>query len=73
VSEQGFFTILFLSASLAEQAFEAACAPFRRLIAITSRQQQTQSTLLDWLRVESGIQKPSNKPLSVTIGSLANY
>jgi hypothetical protein len=33
----------------------------RRLLAITSRQQQTQRTLLDWLRVEYGIEKPSNK------------
>ena len=28
----------------------------RRLTAITSRQQQTQGTLLDWLRVEFGIE-----------------
>ena len=32
----------------------------RRLIALTCRQQQTQRTLLDWLRVEYGIAKPSN-------------
>ena len=41
-------------------------APFRRLIELTSRQQQTQRTLLDWLRVEYGIEKPSNKLLAVT-------
>ena len=35
----------------------------RRLIEITSRQQQTQCTLLDWLRMEYGIEKPSNKLL----------
>ena len=38
----------------------------RRLPAITSRQQQTQRTLLDWLRVEYAIKKPSNKLLAVT-------
>jgi hypothetical protein len=32
-----------------------------RLSEITSHQQQTQRTLLDWLRVEHGIEKPSNK------------
>ena len=32
---------------------------------ITSRQQQTQRTLLDWLRVEYEIVKPSNKLLFV--------
>jgi hypothetical protein len=31
-----------------------------------SRQQQTQRTLLDWLRVEYAIEKPSNKLLAVT-------
>ena len=38
----------------------------RRLIELTSRQQQTQRTLLDWLRVEYGIEKPSNKLLALT-------
>jgi hypothetical protein len=38
----------------------------RRLIEITSHQQQTQCTLLDWLRVEYAIEKPSNKLLAVT-------
>ena len=38
----------------------------RRLLAITSRRQQTQRRLLDWLRVEYGIEKPSNKLLAVT-------
>jgi hypothetical protein len=38
----------------------------RRLIEITSRQQQTQRTLLDWLRVEYALEKPSNKLLAVT-------
>jgi hypothetical protein len=37
----------------------------RRLIEITSRHQQTQRTLLDWLRVEYAIAKPSNKLLAV--------
>jgi hypothetical protein len=37
-----------------------------RLIDLTGRQQQTQRTLLDWLRVEYGIEKPSNKLLAVT-------
>jgi hypothetical protein len=38
----------------------------RPLIELTSRQQQTQRTLLDWLRVEYAIEKPSNKLLAVT-------
>jgi hypothetical protein len=38
----------------------------RCLIEITSRQQQTQPTSLDWLRVEYAIAKPSNKLLAVT-------
>ena len=38
----------------------------RRLIELTSRQQQTQRTLLDWLRVEYDIAKPSNKLLTPT-------
>jgi hypothetical protein len=33
----------------------------RRLLAITSRRQQTQRALLDWPRVEYAIEKPSNK------------
>jgi hypothetical protein len=33
----------------------------RHLIELTSRQQQTQRTLLDWLRVEYGIERPSKK------------
>jgi hypothetical protein len=37
----------------------------RRLVEIPSRQQQPQRTLLDWLRVEYGIEKPSNKLLAV--------
>ena len=45
---------------------QAADASVRRLIEITSRQQQTQRTLLDWLRVEYGIEKPSNKLLAAT-------
>jgi hypothetical protein len=36
----------------------------RRLIEITSRQQQTQRTLLDWLRAKYAIEKPSNKLLA---------
>jgi hypothetical protein len=31
---------------------------------ITSRQHQTQRTLLDWLRMEYGIEKPSNNLLT---------
>jgi hypothetical protein len=33
---------------------------------ITSCQHQTQRTLLDWLRVEYAIEKPSNKLLATT-------
>jgi hypothetical protein len=45
---------------------EAAETAVRRLIEITSRQQQTHHTLLDWLRVEYAIEKPSNKLLAST-------
>jgi hypothetical protein len=38
----------------------------RRLLAITSRQPQTRRRLLDWLRVEYGIEKPSKKLLALT-------
>jgi hypothetical protein len=41
-------------------------APFPAPARITSRQQQTQRTLLDWLRVEYAIEKPSNKLLAAT-------
>ena len=44
---------------------QAADAGVRRLIEITSRQQQTQRTSLDWLRGEQGIEKVSNKLLAV--------
>jgi hypothetical protein len=37
-----------------------------RLLEITARQQQTQRTLLDWLRVEYAIEKPGNKLQAVT-------
>jgi hypothetical protein len=40
---------------------EEAERAVRRLIEITVRQQQTQRTLLDWLRVEYAIEKPGNK------------
>ncbi len=40
---------------------EAAEKAVRRLIEITARQQQTQRTLLDWLRMEYAIEKPGNK------------
>jgi hypothetical protein len=45
---------------------EATETAVRRLIEITARQQQTQRTVLDWLRVEYAIEKPSNKLLAVT-------
>jgi hypothetical protein len=37
-----------------------------RLVELTSGQQQTQRTLLDWLRLEYGIEKPGNKLLALT-------
>jgi hypothetical protein len=40
---------------------EAAEPTVQRLIELTSRPPQTQRTLLDWLRVEYGIEKPSSK------------
>src|ERR1017187_4461987 len=45
---------------------QAADASVQRLIELASRQQRTQRTLLDWLRVEYAIEKPSNKLLAVT-------
>ena len=45
---------------------EASEKAVRRLIEIASCQQQTQRTLLDWMRVEYAIEKPSNKLLAVT-------
>jgi hypothetical protein len=44
---------------------EAAETAVQRLVELTSRQQQTQRTLLDWLRVEFVIEKPSNKLLAL--------
>ncbi|HWQ93401.1 MAG TPA: N-6 DNA methylase, partial [Clostridia bacterium] len=40
---------------------QATDSAVRRLIEITSTQQQTLRTVLDWLRVEYSIEKPSNK------------
>ena len=37
----------------------------RRLTEITSRKQQTQRTLLDWLRMEYAIKNPTNQLLAV--------
>jgi hypothetical protein len=45
---------------------EAVDAPVRRLLEIASGQKGTQRTLLDWLRVEYSIEKPSNKLLAFT-------
>jgi hypothetical protein len=36
------------------------------LVEVASCQKQTQRTLLDWLRMEYAIEKPSNKLLAVT-------
>ena len=45
----------------------SGCGHFvRRPIEITSRHQQTQRTLLDWLGVEYDVEKPSNKLLGAT-------
>jgi len=42
------------------------CAEFIwRRIELTSRQQQTRRTLLDWLGVEYRIERPSNRLLAV--------
>src|ERR1035438_2671250 len=65
-SGERFFTTPFSSASSAEQADKSLRAPFRRLIDFTGHQQQTQRTLLDWLRMEYAIEKPSNKLLAAT-------
>ena len=45
---------------------EAAETAVRRLIEITVSQQQTQRTVLDWLRVEYAIEKPSQKLAALT-------
>ncbi|MFO1438777.1 MAG: N-6 DNA methylase [Verrucomicrobiaceae bacterium] len=45
---------------------EAAETAVRRLIEITAAQQQTQRTVLDWLRVEYAIEKPSQKLAALT-------
>ena len=45
---------------------EAAEKAVRRLIEITAQQQQTQRTLLDWLRMEYAIEKPGNKLQAMT-------
>ena len=48
-------------------AFRAAVeTAVRRLIDITASQQQTQRTVLDWLRVEYAIEKPSQKLAALT-------
>src|ERR1019366_2337819 len=65
-SGERFFTTPFSSASSAEQADKSLRAPFRSLIDFTGHQQQTQRTLLDWLRMEYAIEKPSNKLLAAT-------
>jgi hypothetical protein len=44
---------------------EAAETAVRRLIDITASQQQTQRTMLDWLRVEYALEKPSQKLASL--------
>lgn len=44
----------------------AAETVVRRLIDITATQQQTQRTVLDWLRMEYAIEKPSQKLQSLT-------
>jgi TaqI-like C-terminal specificity domain/Eco57I restriction-modification methylase len=44
----------------------AAETAVRRLIEITASRQQTQRTILDWLRVEYGVEKPGNKLQSLT-------
>ena len=55
-----------------EKAAAYGLPPFRLVSGVwclgelTARQQQTQRTLLDWLRVEYGIEKPSNKLLALT-------
>jgi hypothetical protein len=45
---------------------EAAETAVRRLIEITASQQQTQRTVLDWLRMEYAIEKPSQKLAALT-------
>lgn len=45
---------------------EAAEASVRRLIEITASRQRTKHSILDWLRVEYAIEKPSNKLQNLT-------
>ena len=64
-SEQRFFTTTFF-APRGKQEYKALFATSPRLMQSASRQQQTQHTLLDWLRVEYGVEKPGNKLLALT-------
>ncbi|MCX6877413.1 MAG: N-6 DNA methylase [Verrucomicrobia bacterium] len=52
---------------------EAAEAGVRRLIEITALQQQTHGTLLDWLRVEYAIEKPTTKLQNLTALDSDNF
>jgi len=45
---------------------EAVAPAVRRLIEITATQQKCQQTILDWLRMEYAIEKPSNRLQSLT-------
>ncbi|MCX6855626.1 MAG: N-6 DNA methylase [Verrucomicrobia bacterium] len=66
LSPMGF---LMEALPIAEPTFAiraAAESAVRRLIDITASQQQTQRTVLDWLRVEYAIEKPSQKLQALT-------
>ena len=63
-SEQSFFTTTFF-APPGKQEYKALFATSPRLMEFASHQQQTQRTLLDWLRVAYGIEKPRNKLLAL--------
>lgn len=66
LSPMGFLMESLPIAEPAAAIREVAETAVRRLIEITASQQQTQRTVLDWLRVEYAIEKPSQKLAALT-------
>jgi hypothetical protein len=67
-SVNGSGSAIRLAQTKVKKRLPTVCPRFtRRQVEITSRLQKTQRIFLDWLRVEYGIAKPSNKLLSVTV------
>jgi hypothetical protein len=66
LSPLGFFMEVLPIAEPTAAIREATETGVRRLIEITERKQQTRRTVLDWLRVEYAIEKPSQKLQALT-------